>query len=92
MKVTLNFHGVLADWAGVPSSIIDLPVHADYAALLQEIDRRFATNMPEQLWDHEKKLFKGPVLVSGNGRNLKAPSDALIKGEEITFFLMAGGG
>ncbi|NOX32978.1 MAG: MoaD/ThiS family protein [Deltaproteobacteria bacterium] len=92
MKVKVHFHGILAGWTGVSSSIIDLPTNADYAALLLDIDRRFGSNMPGQLWNHEKKVFKGPILVSGNGRILKAPSDALIKGEKITFFLMVGGG
>ena len=92
MKVTVNFHGILAEWVGVSGSSLDLPLNADYADLLADIGHRFGPNMPGQLWDLENKMFKGPIQAIGKGRTLTSRDTPLIEGEEITFIFMAAGG
>ena len=92
MKVTVHFHGVLADWVGTRSAVFELSDGAVYADLIREIRHRFGVNMPDQLWDDEKNTFHKKVLAFRGG---KAPGPAdfkLHQGEELTFYLMMAGG
>ena len=40
MKITAEFHGILADWVGTGSANFDLPAGATYFDLMEEISRR----------------------------------------------------
>jgi hypothetical protein len=92
MKITTQFHGILADWVGAASASFDLPQDATYADLMDEIGRRFGRNMPEQLWDREKNCFNKTVQALGKGRTLNAANISLWEEETITFILMIAGG
>ena len=91
MKITAEFHGILAEWVGSASASFDLPAGATYSDLMAEIGRRHGRNMPEQLWDAENNMFK-KVRASGKGRILASADTPLLEGEKIQFLLMIAGG
>lgn len=91
MKITAEFHGVLADWVGTPSVNFDLPAGATYSDLMKEIGRRYRRNMPEQLWNKKKNRFK-KVRAHAKQRTLESADMPLSEGEEIKFYLMIAGG
>lgn len=92
MKITAQFHGILADWVGAASASFDLPEDATYADLMAEIGRRFGRNMPKQLWDRKNNSFNKTVQALGKGRTITAANISLIEEEIITFILMIAGG
>ncbi len=92
MKITAHFHGILADWVGTPSAGFDLSDGATYTDLIQEIKRRYGSNMPDQLWDRETNMFHKKVRAFKNGKALDSTDFQLRGGEKITFFLMMAGG
>jgi molybdopterin converting factor small subunit len=92
MKISAQFHGILADWVGVPSACFDLADGSTYADLMQSIGQRYRQNMPEQLWDKEHNAFNQKVRAVVDGKALDAMDRTLSDGEEITFLLMMAGG
>lgn len=92
MKIIAQFHGILADWVGVPSAGFDLSDGSTYADLMQAICRRYRQNMPEQLWDQKHNAFDQKVRAFTDGKALDTMDRTLSDGEEITFFLMVAGG
>jgi len=92
MRVTTQFHGILADWVGTRRASFELSANATYGGLLHAIGRRYRHNMPEQLWDQEKGTFKKQVRAVGKERTYDTGDDLLSEGEEITFLLMIAGG
>ena len=92
MMITAHFHGILADWVGIPSAVFDLPADATYADLMQAIGRRYRRNMPEQLWDRQTGSFQKQVRAQG-AATIYTDLNTPLKGEaEITFMLMIAGG
>lgn len=92
MKVTVRFHGILADWVGTRSAVFELSGDAVYGDLIGEIRRRFGGNMPHQLWDEEKNTFHKKVRVFKDGKALDTADFKLQRGEKLTFYLMLAGG
>jgi hypothetical protein len=93
MNVTVSFVGVLASFVGAETASVDLPEGSRYEDLLAELGRMFAPNMPQLLWDEERRTFKAPILATRDERSL-APIDGseLVDGDQIKLFLMAAGG
>ena len=91
MKITAEFHGVLAEWVGTRSAKFDLRDGATYSDLMLKIGRRYSRNMPEQLWNTENNMFK-KVRAQAKQRTLESADTPLSDGEEIKFFLMIAGG
>jgi molybdopterin converting factor small subunit len=92
MRVIAQFQGILADWVGARSACIDLQASAVLADLMEEIRGLYGENMPEGLWDNERNAFKKQVVPISNGEILRSLDMPLEDGEEINFFIMAGGG
>ena len=92
MMITAHFHGILADWVGVPSAGFELPAGATLADLMQAIGGRYRSNMPEQLWDEKTASFKKQVRAQGAATVYNDLDMPLKKGEDITFMLMIAGG
>jgi len=92
MIISAHFHGILADWVGVPSADFDLPAGATLADLMQAIGRRYRGNMPEQLWDDNTDSFKKQVRAQGAAKVYNDFNMPLENGEDITFMLMIAGG
>jgi molybdopterin converting factor small subunit len=92
MKVIVQFQGILADWVGTRSASIDLQPVAMLADLMEEIRRRYREHMHEGLWDEERNAFKSQIVPISDGEILRTLDTPLEDGEEIKFFIMAGGG
>lgn len=92
MMITAHFHGILADWVGVPSAEFELPEGATLADLMQAIGGRYRSNMPEQLWDDQTDRFNKQVRAQGTVTVYNDLEMPLEKGDEITFMLMIAGG
>ena len=94
MKITVIFHGVLANFIGEKRFDFDLPGASLYSDLLSEIGRSFSWNMSDKLWDKERNVFKISVLATRDERHLTPlEADAVLEhGDEIKFFLMLAGG
>ena len=92
MKVTVHFHGILADWVGIRSAAFELPDGAAFIDLTGEIRRRFGGNMPDQLWHDEKNEFHKKVRAFKEGKALDPADFRLRHGDELTFYLMMAGG
>ena len=92
MKITAQFHGILADWVGTPAADFELPANAAYADLVKEIGRRYKQNMPEQLWDQKNNTFNKKIRPFRDGKPLNAMDFSLREEDKITFFLMIAGG
>ena len=91
-SVSTVFHGILTDWVGTDRDEFVLPSDASYADLLVKIGERYGAGMPPQLWDPTENNFRGPIMASGDGRNIESPQTILKDGEKITFLLMLSGG
>jgi len=92
MIVTVRFLGLLADWAGISQAAIPLPPESCFVDLLAEIGRRWAHNMPAQMWDSERQVFIKPVTAAAEPGGALAPQTPLSDGQTITVFLSAAGG
>jgi len=92
MEITLRFVGFVEKMVGSERVRMAFPRGAVYQDLLDEIDRQFGDRLPERMWDREKKCFRGPTLVVGEGRDLESPDDPLVDGEEIKLIVMMAGG
>jgi molybdopterin converting factor small subunit len=92
MMITAHFHGILADWVGVPSAEFDLPAGATFADLMQAIGGRYRSHMPEQLWDDQTDRFSKQVRAQGTAAIYNDLDMPLEKGDDITFMLMIAGG
>ena len=92
MNITATFHGILADWIGTRSANFNLPPNAAYADLIMEIRRRYAQNMPDQLWDERESTFKKQVIISGRGTISSQKNVSLKDNDTVEFLLMIAGG
>jgi hypothetical protein len=93
MQVTVSFVGVLANFVGAERMTVDLPQGSRCEELLAEVGRRFAANMPEQLWDPGTRSFTSPILATRDERTLARLGDSeLVEGDDIKLFLMGAGG
>jgi molybdopterin converting factor small subunit len=92
MKVNVQFQGILADWVGTRSASIELQPVAMLAHLMEEIRRRYGEHMNEGLWDQDRNTFKSQIVPISDGEILRSLETPLEDGEEIRFFIMAGGG
>ncbi len=92
MKITVHFHGILADWVGTPSASFKLSDGSDRADLMQKIGRRYKQNMPAQLWDLQTNMFNKKVRAFKDGKALDPADNRLSDGEQITFMLLIAGG
>lgn len=70
MKITVIFHGILADFISTKRADVDLPAGAIYADLLTEIGQGFSRNMPDRLWNKEQNAFKAAILATRDERHL----------------------
>ena len=92
MNITASFHGILADWIGTRSANFNLPPNATYADLMMAIRRRYAQNMPDQLWDERENTFKKQVIISGRGTISNLINVSLKDNDTVEFLLMIAGG
>jgi len=92
MNITASFHGILADWIGTRSANFNLPPNATYADLMMAIRRRYAQNMPDQLWDDRENTFKKQVIISGRGTISDLKNASLKDNDTVEFLLMIAGG
>ncbi|MBW2366323.1 MAG: MoaD/ThiS family protein [Deltaproteobacteria bacterium] len=92
MKISAKFHGILSDWTGVQTADFDLPNSADMADLMQEIARRFRSNMPDPLWDDDNGTFCPQIVAFMDGKKLASKNAPLGRGGEVTFYTMVAGG
>jgi hypothetical protein len=92
MNITASFHGILADWIGTRSASFNLPPNATYADLMLAIHRRYAQNMPDQLWDEKKNTFNKQVIISGTGPTFSLMNVPLKDNQVVEFLLMIAGG
>jgi hypothetical protein len=92
MNITASFHGILADWIGTRSASFNLPSGATYTDLMAAIRRRYAHNMPDQLWDERKNTFKKQVIISGRGAISNLINVPLKDNDVVEFLLMIAGG
>ena len=94
MKVTTLFKGIMKDWVGAAEAEFDLKPGASYGDLLREINLKFGRNLPQGLWDRERKAFAESVaaLVEGSGEKLDELDTPLREGMRVDFFLLALGG
>jgi len=92
MNITASFHGILADWVGTRSANFNLPPNATYADLMMAIRRRYAQNMPDQLWDEKKNTFKKQIIISGKGPTFNLMNVPLKDNDAVEFLLMIAGG
>ena len=92
MKITVHFHGILADWLGTPSASFELSEGSDRRDLMQKIGRRYKQNMPAQLWDSQTDSFNIKVRAFKDGKALEPADSRLSDGDQITFMLLIAGG
>ena len=92
MKITVRFIGILERITGQDTLTVDLPEGATYGYLQRELGGRFGRDFPEDIWDNNAQLFKGAVLVVGEGRDLEDPDTRLRQGEEIWVLMPIAGG
>jgi molybdopterin converting factor small subunit len=92
MKVTITFLGLLREYIGQETVVMDFCHGAVYGDLLREIDVRYGKRLPESLWDKQACQFMPGILSVGEGRDLEEKDTALKEGENISIVVhMAGG-
>jgi molybdopterin converting factor small subunit len=92
MKIYVSFFSILADWVGVPETVIELPDGATYGDLLAAIGRRYGGNMPDPLWDDAMEGFARPVKAFKNGHLLQERGVLLAPDDRVRFVAAMGGG
>jgi molybdopterin converting factor small subunit len=92
LKIRVRFLGILAQHARVDVLDLDLPASPLLRDLLAEIDIHFQGRFPFRFWDAEENKLAPGLFIRGQERDLLAPDEKLLEGEEIYFLLpMAGG-
>ena len=92
MKVTLLIKGYLNKFFEQSQFELDLEEGATLADLLIAIDSRFGESLPKSIWAHEKKKFRGPVVVSIGEQSVSDPSFPLTDGQQVSIsrFIIGG--
>jgi len=92
MQIHVSFFSILADWVGIPETVIELPEGATYGDLLTAVGRRCADHMPDPLWDAGRQGFARPVAAFKNGQLLRNRSALLAPEDRVRFMAAMGGG
>ena len=92
MKIHVSFFSILADWVGLPETMIELPEGATYGDLLTAIGHRYGPNMPDPLWDAGAQGFARPVIAFKNGQLLRDRGTLLAPEDRVRFMAAMGGG
>lgn len=92
MKIYVSFFSILADWVGLPETVVDLRDGATYGDLLTAIGHRYGANMPDPLWDDDTQTFARPVIAFKNGHLLRDRGTPLAPEDRVRFMAAMGGG
>jgi molybdopterin converting factor small subunit len=92
MQIHVSFFSILADWVGIPETVIELQEGATYGDLLTAVGRRYAEHMPDPLWDAGRQGFARPVVAFKNGQLLPNRSAMLAPEDRVRFMAAMGGG
>jgi molybdopterin converting factor small subunit len=92
MKVTVHFHGILADWVGVSRAEIELPSGATLADLLSQIRKLFGAHMPARLKEKQDSEFQQAFWAVKGALPVSDPRTIVEDGEEWRFFFPLAGG
>lgn len=66
MKITLEGTGILQEFFGKETHILEFPEVASILDLLSKIEEIWGSQMPAYLWDYESHHFRGPVVLVVN--------------------------
>ena len=91
MKVTLEFKGAMENY--YPDKRVDvcLPEAACLADLFQCIGR-LNPALPESIWHYGENRFRGPVLITSDGRVLRDKNEKLYTGQWVRLRRILMGG
>jgi len=92
MRITVNFLGMLSNYTGIESVVIDLEDDARYEDLLAVIAARFGEKLPEQCWDSDKGEFKKPISAIGTKGDIEERDMPLAGNEEVHILMPISGG
>jgi molybdopterin converting factor small subunit len=92
VKIRIAAVGDLREYFGRDAVEIALPENATLRDLLEEISRRWGVQLPNHIWDHDRKAFRGPTVMLMNGQSLRDPKTPLGDGGEIRLMHAIVGG
>lgn len=92
MKITVHFHGILADWVGIPQAEIELPNGATLADLLIRIRATYGSHMPARLQEKGEEEFQQAFWAVRGSLPVSDLQTVLQDGEVWRFFFPLAGG
>ena len=91
MKVTLEFNGVMENYYPDKQVDVSVPESATLADLFQCIGR-LKPALPESIWHYGENRFRGPVLITSDGRVLRDKNEKLYTGQLVRLRRVLMGG
>jgi molybdopterin converting factor small subunit len=92
MNVKVKGIGDLRDYFGKEPQDFELPEGAILKDLLQNIEDRLGTNLPAYLWDFQRHLFRGPVVIAINNKAVQKLDTPLKNGMVVCILRALAGG
>jgi hypothetical protein len=62
---------------------LNLKDQATLADLYNKIGESLGDKLPEAIWNHQKSRFRGPVLITSNGKLIRDDATRLQNGQKI---------
>ena len=92
MRITFVSVADLREYFGREPVNLELPDDATVDSLLQVIAQRWGSQLPAYMWDSNRCIFRGPVLLLVNQKVVLDHSTALRDGQEVTVMHALAGG
>ena len=92
MKIRVTAFGQIKRYIENYCGKISLPDDARLADLLHYIDRHWSKELPEYLWNKDKKQFRGPVVIMVGNQAVTDHDTVLCDGQEVKLYKVLVGG
>jgi hypothetical protein len=83
LEVQLQTSGIMRDYFPYAQFTLALKDEATLADLYKKIGESIGDKLPEAIWNREKSRFRGPVLLTSNGKLIREEATQLHDGQKI---------
>ncbi len=92
MRVFLKSVGTIARYLGTEAREVELPDDATLADFLDYFGRNLVSEVPAYLWNEKEGDFRGPVIITINGKVAQGRGTPIRDGQELLLFKPVVGG
>jgi len=92
MKIRVTAFGQIKRYIENYCGEISLPDDAHLADLLHYIDYHWSKELPEYIWNKNKRQFRGPVVIMVGNKAITDHDTVLCDGQEVKLYKVLVGG